>query len=48
MVSAVPVRLYAVNFIAVAVAAIVLCLCGAIYPAIQARALRPVEVIRYE
>ena len=48
MVSAVPVRLYAVNFIAVAAAAIVLCLCGAIYPAIQARALRPVEVIRYE
>lgn len=48
MVSAVPVRLYAVNFIAVAVAAIVLCLCSAIYPAIQARALRPVEVIRYE
>jgi len=48
MVSAVPVRLYAVNFVAVAVAAVVLCLCGAIYPALQARSLRPVEVIRYE
>jgi lipoprotein-releasing system permease protein len=48
MVSVVPVRLYAVNFIAVAAAAIILCLCGAIYPALQARALRPVEIIRYE
>lgn len=48
MVSAVPVRLYAVNFIAVAVAAVVLCLVGAIYPALQARSLSPVEVIRYE
>ena len=48
MVSVVPVRLYPINFIAVATAAIVLCLCGAIYPALQARALRPVEIIRYE
>ncbi len=48
MVSTVPVRLYAMNFIAVAVAAIVLCIAGAIYPALRARALRPVEVIRYE
>jgi lipoprotein-releasing system permease protein len=48
MVNTVPVRLYAVNFVAVAVAAVALCLIGAIYPAIQARALRPVEVIRYE
>jgi lipoprotein-releasing system permease protein len=48
MVSAVPVRLYAVNFIAVAAAAILLCLLGAIYPAMQARSLSPVEVIRYE
>jgi lipoprotein-releasing system permease protein len=48
MVSVVPVRLYPFNFIAVAVAAIVLCMCGAIYPALQARALRPVEIIRYE
>jgi lipoprotein-releasing system permease protein len=48
MVSVVPVRLYPINFIAVALAAIALCLCGAIYPALQARALRPVEIIRYE
>jgi len=48
MVSVVPVRLYPMNFIAVAVAAIVLCMCGAIFPALQARALRPVEIIRYE
>ncbi len=48
MVSAVPVRLYAINFAAVAVAAIVLCLVAAVYPAMQARALSPVEVIRYE
>jgi lipoprotein-releasing system permease protein len=48
MVSVVPVRLYPINFIAVAAAAILLCLCGAIYPALQARALRPVEIIRYE
>ncbi len=48
MVDTVPVRLYAVNFLSVAIAAIVLCLTGAVYPALQARALRPVEVIRYE
>jgi len=48
MVSAVPVRLYAVNFFAVGIAAVALCVCGAIYPALQARSLRPVEVIRYE
>jgi len=48
MVSAVPVRLYAFNFIAVAVAAVILCVGGALYPALQARSLRPVEVIRYE
>jgi lipoprotein-releasing system permease protein len=48
MVSTVPVRLSAMNFIAVAIAAIFLCLAGALYPALQARALRPVEVIRYE
>jgi lipoprotein-releasing system permease protein len=48
MVDTVPVRLYAVNFISVALAAILLCLGGAVYPALQARALRPVEVIRYE
>ncbi len=48
MVSAVPVRLYASNFIAVALAAIALCIAAALYPALHARALSPVEVIRYE
>jgi len=48
MVSVVPVRLYPINFIAVAAVAIVLCMCSAIYPALQARALKPVEIIRYE
>jgi lipoprotein-releasing system permease protein len=48
MVSAVPVRLYSLNFIAVAAAAIVLCVAAALYPALHARSLSPVEVIRYE
>jgi lipoprotein-releasing system permease protein len=48
MVSAVPVRLYSLNFIAVAVAAVALCVIAALYPAMHARSLSPVEVIRYE
>jgi lipoprotein-releasing system permease protein len=48
MISAVPVRLYPANFIAVAAAAIVLCVLAAVYPGLKARALSPVEVIRYE
>ncbi len=48
MVSYVPVRLYAMNFILVAVAAVVLCVIAALYPALKARSLSPVEVIRYE
>jgi len=48
MVSAVPVRLYSLNFIAVALAAVALCVVAALYPAMHARALSPVEVIRYE
>jgi lipoprotein-releasing system permease protein len=48
MVSAVPVRLYPVNFIAVAAAAVTLCLAAALYPAFKARTLSPVEIIRYE
>jgi lipoprotein-releasing system permease protein len=48
MVSAVPVRIYSINFIAVAAATIVLCLLAAIYPALRAMRLSPVEVIRYE
>jgi lipoprotein-releasing system permease protein len=48
MVSAVPVRLYPLNFIAVAVAAVLLCLGAALYPALKARSLSPVEILRYE
>jgi lipoprotein-releasing system permease protein len=48
IVSTVPVRLYSMNFIAVAVAAIALCMVAALYPALHARALSPVEIIRYE
>jgi lipoprotein-releasing system permease protein len=48
MVSAVPVRLYPLNFLIVAVVAILLCVAAALYPALEARSLSPVEVIRYE
>lgn len=48
MVSSLPVSLYAPNFIAVAVASVLLCVAAAAYPALKARALSPVEVIRYE
>jgi lipoprotein-releasing system permease protein len=48
IVSAVPVRLYARNFLTVGFAAIALCLGASLYPALQARSLSPVEVIRYE
>ncbi len=48
MVSAVPARLYPANFLLVAVAAILLCIGAALYPAWQARSLSPVEVLRYE
>jgi lipoprotein-releasing system permease protein len=48
MVSAVPARLYPANFLLVALAAIVLCIGAALYPAWQARSLSPVEVLRYE
>ena len=48
MVSTVPVRLYPLNFVAVAVAAVALCVVAALYPAMHARSLSPVEVIRYE
>jgi ABC-type lipoprotein release transport system permease subunit len=42
------VRLYPVNFLAVAAAAVVLCLGASLYPAFKARTLSPVEIIRYE
>jgi len=48
MISTLPVRLYTLNFAAVAIAAVILCVSAALYPALQARALRPVEVLRYE
>ncbi len=48
MVSAVPVQINPWNFMLVAAATIVLCLAAAIYPALQAARLSPVEVIRYE
>jgi len=48
MINYVPVRIYPLNFILVAVASIVLCVVAALYPALKARSLSPVEVIRYE
>jgi lipoprotein-releasing system permease protein len=48
IISYVPVRIYPLNFIAVAAASILLCLAAALYPALKARSLSPVEVIRYE
>jgi len=48
IVSALPVRLYASNFLAVGFAAFALCVGASLYPALQARSLSPVEVIRYE
>ena len=48
MISYVPVRIYTLNFVLVAAAAIVLCVIAALYPALKAATLSPVEVIRYE
>jgi lipoprotein-releasing system permease protein len=48
MVSALPVRLYPVNFVAVAIASVVLCVAAALYPALKAQTLSPVEIIRYD
>lgn len=48
MISYVPVRIYPLNFVMVGAASILLCLLAALYPALKARWLSPVEVIRYE
>lgn len=48
MISYVPVRLDPLNFVMVAAAAIALCVVAALYPALKAASLSPVEVIRYE
>lgn len=48
LISTVPVRVYASNFILVACASFVVCLLASIYPARQAAKLDPVEIIRYE
>jgi lipoprotein-releasing system permease protein len=48
MISYVPVRIYPLNFVLVGLASMLLCLVAALYPALKARALSPVEVIRYE
>lgn len=48
LISTVPVRIYAENFIVVAVASLLVCLLASIYPARQAAKLDPVEIIRYE
>jgi lipoprotein-releasing system permease protein len=48
MISYVPVRIYPLNFVLVAAASIILCMVAALYPALKARSLSPVEVIRYE
>ncbi|HYC23330.1 MAG TPA: FtsX-like permease family protein, partial [Candidatus Bathyarchaeia archaeon] len=47
-VSTVPVRIYPENFVAVALASLLICVFATIYPARQAARLSPVEVIRYE
>jgi lipoprotein-releasing system permease protein len=48
LISTVPVRVYASNFVVVACASLVVCLLASIYPARQAAKLDPVEIIRYE
>jgi lipoprotein-releasing system permease protein len=47
-VSTLPVQMNAANFVAVAVASLLICLLASLYPARQAARLAPVEIIRYE
>lgn len=48
LISTVPVRIYAENFIVVAAASLAVCFLATLYPAGQAARLDPVETIRYE
>lgn len=48
LISTVPVRIYASNFLIVTVASFLVCLIASIYPSRQAARLDPVEIIRYE
>ncbi len=48
MMSYVPVRINPLNFVLVAAASVILCIVAALYPALKAHSLSPVEVIRYE
>lgn len=48
LMSTVPVRIYASNFLLVAGSSLLICLLASLYPARQASKLDPVEIIRYE